>query len=109
MEIGSVILGGVGMVTYGAMTVLLYFAVRHMEKDPETAVTKFYLKKETQAAFKSIAMSMIIVGLPLLVEAFSRLYGLETLGKVARASIPFVMSGLLYAYLIIYKVTERTN
>lgn len=106
---GFIILGTIGGTIYLAMTILYYRIVQNMKQDKETAITKFFLKKDTVKAFKTMAISGFILVLLLAIELTGIILQNTYITTLARTTLPIPMLGLAYFSYTLQKNTEKNQ
>lgn len=104
---GFIILGTIGGTIYLIMTILYYRIVQNMKKDKETAITKFFLKKDTVNAFEIMAISGFLIVLLIATELTGIILQNIYLATFARTTLPIPMLGLAYFAYILQKNTEK--
>lgn len=103
---GFIILGTIGGTIYLAMTILYHRLIQNMKKDKETAITKFFLKKDTVKAFKTMAISGFILVTLLAAELTGIILQNIYITTTARTLLPIPMTGLAYFAYTVQKNTD---
>jgi len=106
MDNSMVILGlGSGVIFIG-IEILLYRILRFMEKEPDVAVSKLFLRDEALLGFKVLAASNFLFTIPMAAEAIGMITGNTSLAMRARTLMPLTMIGYLYFYIQLYRATK---
>lgn len=106
MDYSMITLGLGAGVIFTAIVMLLYQITRFMDQDAETALAKLFLKPEAVKGFKVLALSNMLLAIPLAVEMISLVQGYTELASLARFIMPLPMIGYMYFYIQIYDATK---
>lgn len=104
---GFVVLGIIGGTIYLCMGIFYHRIVENMQKDRETAITKFFLKEETVKAFKILAVAGLVLVLLFLTETYAIAMERPLIATAARTVYPLPMLGLAYFSYTLQKVTRK--
>ncbi|MFB6180543.1 MAG: hypothetical protein ABEJ93_01570 [Candidatus Nanohalobium sp.] len=107
MEINGVVLGVFGGAVFLAITLEIRKILQNLEKDRETAMTKFQVKEDTSKAFKSLAVATFLISAILGFKFFLDLVRFEDrLADLVVVPLPLAFLFIAYFFYKIRKVTQ---
>lgn len=107
MNLPHTVLGYTSAIMYIMMAVLLHQIIKQIEKDPETALSQFFLKNTPQKAFKIFALSTLTLVTLFAVEIYAFNFGAQTIANIAIILIILPALGYLYFHYHIYTATRK--
>lgn len=109
MNLPHTVLGYTSTVMYIMMAYFIYHTVQNIRQDPETTLSRFFLKNTPQKAFKLFAISTMALVTLFAIEIYAFIFGAQTVADIAIILIIMPATGYLYFFYHIYQATQKTT
>lgn len=107
MNLPHTVLGYTSAAMYIMMAFLIYHTIQNIKNDPETALSRFFLKNTPQKAFKVFALSTMALVTLFAIEIYAFIFGAQTVADIAIIIIILPCLGYLYFFYHIHRATRK--